>query len=85
MLHLTLILCDTILIATRDIPVGGMWSIVCTDALSGKIEHSSWSDEQLAAIVSLGIGSDMLPNATELYAIAETAIKGWQPEVRPIP
>jgi len=88
MMHLTLILCDTIFVATMLGETGSeMWHVICTDALTGKTERATWTQVQLNAVVCLALcGEDQKGVIPEvLYPIAEEAIKGWDTKVRPIP
>lgn len=87
MLHMTLLLADTTIIAT----VGDQqtWHVQVADNVTGKCEFAIWTNEQFATIVALalGVGEDKAKGfvTDDLYAVAEPLLKGWQPEVRPIP
>ena len=94
MLHFTVILCDTILIATMEQqqPVDERrhdWLITVTDARTGKTASGKWTPEQLCAVLTLaqGAGEEKWSGywAEKLYAIAEPLFKDWPAECRPIP
>lgn len=92
MLHCTLILEDTFLVANRDtirtespdeqVTFESKWVGFCCNMFTDKTVKFCWSDEQLAAVMSLAIGGDGPPN---VYAVAEAAIESWPSEIRPIP
>lgn len=91
MLHMTLVLEDTILSANESHDKAkGDWHIRCVDVFSGKSAEAYWSCYQLAAVTALAHGfgehNGCDEAATEvLYKIARDAIKDWPKEVRPIP
>lgn len=84
MLHVTLILEDTLFVASRG---DSEWKGECCDALSGQGIFFSLTDEQMGAIMSLAFGGNDLPEdpLAKLYEIAEQAMSGWPKECRPIP
>lgn len=63
------------------------WKATSADRLTGKFAVTEMTDEQVQAIVCLGLcGEDNQAIISErLYPIAETAIIGWPNECRPIP
>lgn len=86
MMHMTLMLADSIIIATAINGETLMWRVTCSDVLSGKSEERLWTNEQFNAVVALALfGDDEMPHKSNLYVIAEEAIKGFASEVRPIP
>jgi hypothetical protein len=90
MLHLTMILCDVILVANCNPLLGNHWSVTACDALSGKHHKCDLSGQQLAAILCLGVNGDVQSTLdeqtlTNLYNTAEAALVGWPKECRPIP
>ncbi|MBV9694312.1 MAG: hypothetical protein JO261_11495 [Alphaproteobacteria bacterium] len=89
MIHMTLIMEDTVLVATRDLPNSeGQWSILAQDSHAGIGHASLLSDAELTAIVSLALANDEDQEGLDrkkLYEVAEEVLKTWPPEVRPIP
>lgn len=92
MIHATLIIEDTVIVATS---VHGdsenRLHVIVTDNLTGKQENGRWTYEQFNAVValSLGMGEDSpsYVNVDKLYKLVEDAklFEGWQPEVIPVP
>lgn len=82
MLHFTLILCDTLIVATRS---DVLWDTTITDALTGKTVKKSFSDAEMGAILALAIGGEEYSFTKELYEIAEPAMKDIPKECRLIP
>lgn len=82
MLHFTLVLCDTVIIATRS---DVSWETTIMDALTGKTVKKSFSDAEIGAILALAVGGEGYDFTKELYDIAEPAMKDIPPECRPIP
>lgn len=99
MIHCTLILEDTVLVATMpnakaegvgDTPLipPNMLHVTCTDSLSGKSVQGYWTLQQWQAVMVLAIAGeeDMISaSSPDLYEIAEKALIGFPSEVRPIP
>jgi hypothetical protein len=63
----------------------GKWVGDVTDDLSGKVQPFEMTDEQLGAVLYLGVGGDEVTCADAVYPVAEKAIAGWPRDVRPIP
>ena len=86
MLTATIVLEDTILTLTRVDPVA-LWHGFVADALTGKQVEVLWTDREIGAVLALAFAGDDLPVSAvpDLYVIAEKAIVGFPPEVRPIP
>jgi hypothetical protein len=81
-LHITAILCDTVLVVSQVEGLNGpVWEGTCRDNLSGKHERVSWTDSQLAAVLALAVDDSQMHH----YPVAASAVAGWSPEVRPIP
>lgn len=70
---------DTILV----VPEPG--KLVAFDMLSGKRRTAYPNQDELFAILALGIGGDEIENAKEYCVLAEEVIKHWPNEIRPIP
>lgn len=94
MIHVTILIEDTTIVAEyrvdREESTEPRWRGKCVDNLTGKFEKIDWTNEQMTAVLALGLGSvaeDSIPgyDTKKLYEVAEEAIKGWQKEVRPIP
>lgn len=86
MLHLDVTLEDTRIIAAVD--DNSEWVGTIHDAHSGQSQAIKWSHTQMGAVLALGIGGDesfTKRTTTELYEVAEDAIKELTPELRPIP
>lgn len=91
MIHVDLTLEDNRVVATRDIPVTGFWSAMLTDVLTGKTHTAVYNDQQMAAIIAVGIEGDESP----LYSLAASALaddmkptnlqQPCPPECSPIP
>lgn len=87
MLHVTLILCDTLLTASVHRP-SNLWIGHCVDALTGKREDFQWNTEQMAAVIALAMAGDDLPVEEVqigLRKIASPLVADWASEVNPIP
>lgn len=85
MMHITMLMENTFLIATRS---PGEWHGTCYDTQTGKSIPFTWTDNEFEAIVALMIGDEDRRSeemTSRLYEIAEPLIKNWPPEVRPIP
>lgn len=87
---------DKLFVVVGDIAIDalknkvGIWEGVCIDLHKGKRESFAWSDEQMAAVLNLGIFSVGEENTEGydkgvLYHVASKAIKNFDPEVCPIP
>jgi len=84
MIKICLVLEDTKLEAERDNDTA-LWNGTSSDVLTGKKQDFSLTDDQMSAIVFLGMAGDEKPEAEALYRIAEPALKNWPIECRPIP
>jgi hypothetical protein len=85
MVKLTLVLEDLTVVATRK-PAG--WVGESYYAYTNTSRVFTVTDEQMAAIVALGIASDEWTTETArdaLYSIAEPAVAGWPSDCRPMP
>lgn len=86
MFHITLILADTLIIATGNDK--GQWEGTCQDLYKGKSEKFSWDCEQMAAVIALAMAGDDLPVEEVqigLRKIASPLVANWASEVNPIP
>ena len=87
MLHFTIIMADTIMIA--HLGPNGRWRILCQDNFTGDNQEASWTNEQFTSVLALmnGVGEDETPgfDAKKLYEVCEPLFKDWPKNVRPIP
>jgi hypothetical protein len=84
MIHQTIIIEDTIIIATeRD----GMWYVTVCDTFKGKQEEFTWTNAEWVSVLALlmGVGEDKVEgfDTRILYERCEPLFKNS--EVRPIP
>lgn len=68
MLHMTLVLEDNLVVASRDL---SKWRCEITDLPTGKLEILHLNDEQFGAVMGLALGGDDKEYSPELYKIAE--------------
>ena len=59
--------------------------VAAFDVLTGTSHHGTMKNEEIKAVLKLAFLSDEIPDAVEMYKIAEAAIVGWPNEIRPIP
>jgi hypothetical protein len=84
MLHATVILEDTIIVAHFN-GESNLWDVQLFDSHSGRAATIKWTSEQLGVVLALGVGGDEIAGSDLLYPIAENAVRGLPNEVRPIP
>ncbi len=92
MLHVTMVLEDTVLIADlvdgyslNEAKPKAYWRVRCQEMLKGTFHEGEMSSEQLAAVLALATAGDDAPAHQLAYVVAEEALKDWPKEVRPIP
>lgn len=87
MFHLTLILADTVLIATST--DGNLWDVTCKSMFDGSEGKGQWTNEQLLAVQVLahGAGEEKYNgyHIEYLYAMCEPLFKDWPKNARCIP
>jgi len=84
MLHVTAILCDCVLIATR---INGPWIGKVTDVVTGISTTFTWTDEQIGAVMALALAGETFQTSSmgQLHDLAEDAVRGIPPECQLIP
>ena len=86
MLYLDLTLEDTRMIAENSSTAqAGPWEVRLIDGPTGTEDRRQISDQELASILTLAICGDQHALAGFCYPIAEQALKGLNPILRPIP
>lgn len=83
MLHVDITLEDTRLIA--DWRQDGNWDATITDNVSGERRDFTWTPNQIAAVVALGIAGDECDLAPIAYPIAEPLFANIPKALRFIP
>ena len=86
MLYLDLTLEDTRLIAENpNAAQAGPWQVRLVDLPTGTEDRREMSDQELISILVLAIAGDEHALAQACYPVAEHALKGLNPILRPIP
>jgi hypothetical protein len=86
MLYLDLTLEDTRMIAENSSTAqAGPWEVRLIDGPTGTEDCREMSDQELVSILVLAIANDEHALASFCYPIAEQALKGLNPILRPIP
>jgi hypothetical protein len=77
MIHVTMILEDSIVTATRN---ESHWEVTSCDALTGLQQTVTATDEQFGAAMALAVGGDEIAGSEELYPPAEQLMEKLQQE-----
>ena len=86
MLYLDLTLEDTRMIAENPSAAqAGPWEVRLIDVPTGTEDRRTMSDQELVSILILAIAGDEHALADTCYPIAERALAGINPILRPIP
>lgn len=92
MLHFTLVMENTVVVATasemEDDGIkgyGSVWNATIFDTLTGKTVKKDFTQTEMGAILALAIGGEEYAFIPALYEIAEPAMKDIPTECRLIP
>lgn len=88
MLHFTLVMENTVVVATvpeMENGYGSVWDASIFDSVTGKTVKKSFSAVEMGAILALAVGGEEYSFTKELYEIAEPAMKDIPKECRLIP
>ena len=87
MLHITAIVEDVCLSATRDADSTGMWTVRLTDGVTGIAAFTAWDDRVIASVLALSIGGEDAPPEVvdHHYATCGDVFDNLPKELRIIP
>ena len=61
------------------------WYVELADVVKGDSAVRIWSNDEIAAVLALGVGGDEIKFSEAAYAIAERAVEDIPFNLRPIP